>query len=376
MVEQQLKKEIQTIDSELQELTQQRSAIVREIGVLVAQNQKGLDDKFSGPLTSYNDIQKQIDDLAATIETIVGLESRRSSHEERLKTIRREQQDIESQLEPTYQEIGRIGFSLFRDHAVIDANFSALFQELSAFQDDIEKFESEESSATTRSETSNVFGKVFHKSRRVLLRSRISGKESRFTRLLEKAGESLSVTGFIEQIDDPGLNDAAGPFLIARDKLAELDSEYDNLQKNHDQIDKELESITKGRRSTRIRQELERKIASLQHSLTELVLDLGTEAIDYPHDLYSRELDKLKRLDEMVTEKNSRKGKIAAGLEVLRLENQIEASKKRETATIEEIESLNNRLSEIQSSIESLEEEKKKSAGRRGKLSDLIPDSE
>jgi len=300
-MEKKLRRQLQLTESAIESADSQLRDLYREIGLLVVQNQADADASLTPLLDRYTGIQSEIARNADEIELIAKIETRRLEITDRQKLIRTKQQEIIAEIQPVYEEIGQTGFTLFREHPLIDAGYSAIFQKLAQYYDEISRISSQQDQVRSGIESSNIFGKAVLQGKKLLLHSQKTGKQSRLPTLLIEAGQRLVATGFIAQIDDPKLNEVSEPLVVAQKRIAELDDEFETLSEETGRLDSEMEELTKGKRIAKAKQERETAISNLQSTLVEHVQEIGKIASGTADPLFETERTRVIGKQEVMT---------------------------------------------------------------------------
>ena len=321
---------------------EQRREIGNKLATLASDERPEGSQEYFASIASLNAQLAGVNGKLARMDSIL---ARQDEIESRIDELRRGSDQIETELAPVFEQIGSVAFRLFREHPLIDTTYSAAFEELARYQDEVRAVEREVEQLRASIEGNKGFvERVILQGRDILLRNRLSSKENRLPAVLRRTGAQLSSTDFVVQMDDPELNQVADQLIVARERQAALSSEIERLKDEHAELSKELDQLTGGRRLAKARSELDETGAEIQQELAKVYLSLGTFA-------ESRSIPAVAEQTEALH---------AAGAEVARLDallSRLEAGQ-RAQAVADERRRMESRLAAAEEQIAKLQHQK------------------
>ena len=342
-----------------------------ESGVLPAE------EPYRALLAREQDAAQQIDELTRTRDRIVEIGERTGSIEEQQQKLQKRRKEIGAELDPHYQTIGEQAYRVFRNNPLIDQEYADIFtpvldahEELRQLRGDLERAESEIAEKP-------FLEKMVLRGRIIVLRNRLSAKESQLERLYRDAGRQISATDFITTIGDPELDEAAAPFLDLMDEARRLDEESSALTDEAGRLEEELDSLGVERRPATRLSEISEAMQRAQSELDEIRAAIATAAkgseLVEQADAETKEL--LHRLEETEEAKQACEEKLERLDAAIRAErvagdiDQLDASIARKQSQIEaltrDINELETRKDELQGQLHEAEE-------KRGPVEDIL----
>jgi chromosome segregation ATPase len=202
-------------------------------------------------------------------------------------------------------------------------------------------------------------------------------RENHLERLFREAGKQISNTDFITTIGDPGLDEAAAPFLELMDESQRLEQEIKVLEEERSTLQSELETLGVARRPAGRLHEINDEIREAESQRAESLAAIarsaaGSELVSQLGDEIQEALEQVRTTEQQRETAQETLNRLDAALEAERLSgdvDQMESSIKRKRDQIQnltnDIEALEREKAGLQARIEEAER-------KRGSVEELL----
>ncbi len=315
---------------------------------------------------------EKIDANNKNIRRIEEIAARLAAIDEELQADKRGIRELEEGLGPVYEQVGTVAFRVYKENPFIDQEYVTVFSDMVNNQEEIRDAENELAEIEAGLEQKPFLERVVLKGKVLLLKSRRSSRESALPRLARRAGEQICAGNFIESVDDPALNEAAGPCLDVKSRVNEIEERDLALREEAETLTVELETLGAEKRYSRRVSEIRRENENLEQALADLFQKLG-EVYRGTLDGEPAEADRKKLLasirdaEKANDDREEHIQRLQAAIEVKRLNDEIgrmEGS----------IKSLQERIERQQAEIESIREKIGETEGLRAEQEELRGD--
>lgn len=276
-------------------------------------------------LDEYHTLKSAVENASSVLERMIHIDERQAAIRDQMKALQRERDGLTDGLEPVYERIGGIAFQLFRGNPMLDSRFSMVFSDLARYHDDVRKLDHEldRYSAAPEGDRRPLLERLGTGSRAFLLRNRRKVRENQLPGLLQRAGRDLAESGFIEQMDDEELTQAAEPILRKRERRDEIDRELEALRAESGELVSEFNGLSEGKRLARARKEREEEIDGLRTRLVSVLSSLGAVVAAEAPDSLTEQAQALHTCRERITHFDNLLTRLEAGREAQRLSSQV-----------------------------------------------------
>lgn len=366
------------VETRLTTLEQEVHRRLAEAGArLVAAGVLPQEEPYATSAERERSLGERVEELESTRERIVAIGERLaeivSAREEREKRRR----SIASEIEPHYATIGENAFRVFRDNPLVDQEYADIFTPVLDAHEEIKQLHGELARAEKEVAEKPFLEKMVLRGRMIVLRNRVAMKDNQRERLLKDAGRQIAATDFITTIGDPGLDEAAAPFLELHDEFRRVDQELASLDEERAALDRELEKLDVQRKPASRIGELDAELRELARQRDEARAAIataakGSEVVDR---LEAEDRDAFDAIERSESERDAARVKLerleaAIRVEKLqhehdRVEGQIDRKQKQIAALSSEIEELQREKSRIEGETAELE-------AKRGPVQELL----
>ena len=328
-------------------------------------------------LAQVQSLRGEIEQASDQVDRIKSLLDRQSAIKESEAELKKREKQAGADLGPVYEQIGETAFTIYKNNPFVDQEYVEIFSQLAKNQEDMRDAQRDAEQVEQELAQKSFLERMVLKGRLVLLKNRISSKESSFPRLYRKAGEEIAGSGFIESINDPNLTSVAQPYDEYRRKLEDLESELAQLEKELQLNQKELSELCEGSRPQKqineVLKTIEEKDAARAGHYRELgkaFMDTKPTQKDQPKEVAER----IKSINALQKENDAHAREIErlqAAMKVDQLESDIERMQASIRSHKKEIENYQTRIEELSSQIDDAEKEKAEAEKTRGELESL-----
>lgn len=277
-------------------------------------------------VTRYHAIRDRVEDASTALERMIAIDQRQTEIRDEMKELQKEQDQAFKGLEEVYEQIGSVAFRMFREHPLLDARYSAVFENLARYQDDMRRLDTEldRYSAEPASGAGSLFERLGTRSRRAILRNRRSVRENQLPRLLQDAGRRLMDTDFVERIDDEELNRVAAPVFAARENRNRLDERLTALREESGRLVEEFNDLSRGKKLPRARRDREGEIDTARSELNAVLSQLGAIAGAAPPESLEAAARSLRECEQRTEHFTELIHRLEAGAEARRISGEID----------------------------------------------------
>lgn len=360
-----------TLEQEVHRRLAEAGATLVDAGILPQE------EPYATAVERERALDERVRTLESTRERIVAIGERlaeiASAREEREKRRRA----IAAEIEPHYATIGENAFRVFRDNPLVDQEYADIFTPVLDAHEEIRQLHGELARAEKEVAEKPFLEKMVLRGRMIVLRNRVAMKDNQRERLLKDAGRQIAATDFITTIGDPGLDEAAAPFLELHDELRQVDQELASIDEERAALDRELEKLGVERKpATRIG-EIDAEIRELTGERDEVRVTIATAAkgSELVEKLGAGDRETFEAIERSQSERDAARAtleRIEAAIRVEKLQHehdrvagQIDRKQKQIASLSSEIEGLQQEKSRIEAETAELE-------AQRGPVADLI----
>lgn len=328
----------------LAETNQGIKRLQRELGTKVVRLKKADRPKDSESLfEEHKSLTETIGAAGDAIERMAAIDTRQHEIRDTMKKLREEHESLDKGLDPVFEQIGAVAFRLFKEHPLVDASYSSVFENLAKYYDGVRSIETELEQIGAGDDGTNrrFLEKIGLRSREFILRNRRSIKENQLPRLLTTAGQELAAGDFIESMEDEELNRVAQPLIDVRNRQSEIDSRLNDLSSESGRLVEEFNTVSGGRKLAPARRDRESQIDSARDRLAQVLLALGKLAENENIESLRTEIDAIRQEEARAAHFRSLLARLGAGREVIRVEREIDtlvARREKAAGQIRELE--------------------------------------
>lgn len=378
------KSEISARMRELDAETQRIDATIHnrqlEIGetLLDAEWESNPSSRVQNQLSTAQRLRHELDDLKITRNRLDEAQRRKDEIDKERKELNRRISKEMSEVEPHFEEIGRLAFDVYRNNPVVDSSaeeiFSPLLEKFNQIKNadrDVARLEDE------RKRGRNPVGQLVKGSKLVLERSRQQLRKSGMSSLYSAAGREVCTSGLIDRLDDPKLHEAGERFFEARRHIETAEAKLQELSQEEENLDMERTTLLNGKGVNERRAELMTMQRNREHELEHALKDLGRSyavAKSRPRVTpgVSETVEELEKLYEARKTLERKHKRLDAALGVVDLDQEREEKDTQIQRLQEERDRLDQRIEEIRQEIADEEERRKRLVKTRGKIEDLL----
>lgn len=319
-------------------------------------------------------ISARVDHASSAIERMMQIDERQDVIRRTMKELQGERDQLAKGLEPVYQQLGAVAFRIFREHPVVDAKYSDAFANLARYQDEVRAIdrELEQLNAGRESAAGTVFNRIARRGRNIMLQSKRSGREGRLPRLLQEAGRTLWETDFVAEMDDDELSQVAQPLQTVAERASAITDELQSLKDESGELLDEFNTLSRGQKLQRARQDREAEIATAREELNTVLLELGSAARAAAIPELADEIRALEHGTSRVERLTATLERLQAGLRAQILEQELAENARRSDETRAEIERLKTHLAELEEERGVHLAEQQQALERRGAENELF----
>ena len=324
----------------------------------------------------YQEATERAASASNAIERMIQIDDRQSDIRTNMKALQKERDELSKGLDSVYEQIGGVAFRLFREHPLVDKSYSAAFESLARYQDDIRSIEArlEQLNAADQGASRSALERIGMRGRGIFLRNRRTVRENQLPRLLQEAGRALTEGDFIERVSDPELNRVSEPIREVDRRRGEIDAELAELKEESGRLVAEFNTLTEGEKTTRAREQLQKEIDEAKTLLNSVLLSLGRAAEHDPTAALSQKLDTLATSESRRAHFDTLIERLQAGQRSQILSSELNENERRRETTSAEIGRLQARLADLEEEAERKRAEQRHLLEVRGDESELFDD--
>lgn len=324
-----------------------------EAGARIVRSESLPNEEPYATLTARDaELAARLQELRSAHDRIVAIGDRLGELGRQRDELEKRRKEIAGQLEPHYRTIGENAFRVFRDNPLVDQEYADIFTPVLDAHEELKQAREELSRAEAELAEKAFLEKMVLRGRIIVLRNRLTVRESQLERLYRDAGRQIAGTEFITTIGDPGLDEAAAPFLDLMDESRRLDQEMASLDAERESLQEELSGLGVERRPGSRIGELDRQIEEAEQerrqSLAEIATAVkGSDLAESLDEEVRAALEKVSQIESELDSTRQRLERLDAAIEAERLNGEIDqldqsiARKRAQIATLtEEIEEL------------------------------------
>lgn len=355
----------------IQDLLAEAGRMLVESGHLPAE------EPYSSLLEADRRQIERIGTLRSTHERIVAIGERLAEIAKARAELEHRGRELGAELEPHYRTIGENAFRVFRDNPLIDQEYADIFTPVLDAAEEIKQSRSELARAEAELSEKPFLEKMVLRGRIIVLRNRLSLRESALERLYKDAGRQIAGTDFITTIGDPGLDEAAAPFLDLMDESRRIEQEMAVLDEERASLRSELSGLGVERRPAARISELDHEIEQAESTRRESLIQIATAVAgsDLAQEVGGEAADRFEEIAQARRREEAARDRLAridAALEAERLSgdrDQVDASMKRKR---DQIESITGDINELERKKADLARRIEAAEARRGPVEDLL----
>ncbi|MFP4114598.1 MAG: hypothetical protein ACLFUA_09510 [Spirochaetales bacterium] len=335
------------------------------------------EEPYATLLARNDELSARIAERRATHDRIVAIGERLQEISSARSELQKRHKEIGAELDPHYRTIGENAFRVFRDNPLVDQEYAEIFTPLLDAHEELKQIRADLDTVESQVSEKPFLEKMVLRGRLIVLRNRLSMRETQLERLHREAGKQISATAFMTTIGDPELDRTAGPFLDLMDESQRLEHEIAALDDERSALENELEKLGVGKRpATRLR-EIDEQIADSERERADALAAIARSAAgsDLVSEMSSDVQDALAVVAEAEREREETRARLErldAALEAERLAgdvDQIETSIARKRS---QIETLQKEIAELESRKDGLQARVHDAEQKRGSVENLL----
>ena len=334
------------------------------------------DEPFASLLAHDAEIVSRLRELRATRGRIASAGERLADIKTKTDRLDARRKEISSELEPHYQTIGENAFRVFHDNPLVDQEYADIFTPVLEAHEEIKQTRSEIERGEADLVEKPFLEKMVVRGRIIVLRNRLSLRESQITRLYREAGRQITATDFITTIGDPGLEAAAAPFLGLTDEWRRIDDELRAYEKERESLHRELMTLGVERRAAGRIAEIDEAINAAESTRKDSLTAIATAAresgrTDELGEEFKERLEAVAATEARRSEVEERVERLEAAIQVERMHAEIELIDSTIARKRSQIEKLTEDIAGLERDKESLAGMAVEAEARRGPVDDL-----
>ncbi len=264
--------DLSSLAKKLEQQLAEAGAALLESGILPNE------EPYATLISEEEQASARMHEMQAKRERIVAIGERLTEIESKIDELQKRRNEISGELAPHYQTIGENAFRVYRDNPLIDQEYADIFTPVLNAAEEIRGTRSELEQAESEVAEKPFLEKMVLRGRIIVLRNRLALRENQIERLHREAGRQISATDFITTIGDPGLDEAAEPFLDLMTELQRLEREIADLEDERTSLSDELSSLGVERRPATRLSELNEQMAGARARQERFQAELATAA--------------------------------------------------------------------------------------------------
>ncbi len=380
MNESELTTKIRELDAAMEEVDTTIQDRQREIGerLLDAQWEQNPSSRVQNHLTNAQRLRHELDDLKITRNRLDEAQRRKGEIEKEKKELNRRITKSMSNVEPHFEEIGRLAFDVYRTNPVVDSSAEEIFGPLLNKFNEIKTADRDVARlADERKRGRNPMGQLVSGGRLLYERGKLQLRKTNISGLYTSAGRQVCTSGLIDRLDDPRLEQAAAHYFEARRHMETAEAKQQELAKEEENLELERMTLLDGKGVNERRAELMTMLRKREHGLEEALRDLGRSYVvakSRPHvePEVGHLVDQLQEFYEQRKEYERKRKRVDAALRILDIDTERDAKESSIEKLRQEREQIDRRIEEIQEELSQEEERRKRLMKARGKTDDLL----
>lgn len=373
---------------ELEKRITERQSVIRSLRDSVASENRGigtaileappqdLKAELSDMRSRILGIQETAAGYSALIERIHQITARRAEIQEEKNTRQAEIRTIEKDNENFYESIGEAAYEAAQQDPTRARDFQQLFDEMQTAREEIESLRNQVEEAEEELTKKRFFDKVVVRGRLALLRGKLANKEGSLPRLFFRLGQRVAESSFASDVESNDLDEALEPYKKTSRRAQELNDEIQALQNEARGLETELEEAGAGKKPGRRISELEQLTQDCERERKTLLEQLGEQvrATVPEASLPEAAADAASRISELETQieaENAHIARLQAGIEALRIMEEIGQVERDVADKNEAIKELKASVSELKKRKTELESMRDEALQRRGPEDEL-----
>jgi len=282
-------------------------------------------DASLGPIREKErEVSDQVRAVEASRARIGQIEDQLLVTKERSTEIQTEIRRLSENVDPIYQEIGRIAFDLYRGNPLVDQEYANIFSPLVEVNSELSGIDAALVDQQAILEAKPFLEKMVIRGKIALLKNRRVTREGSLRRLIRGAGKEIMETAFVDEIGDPKLTAAAEPYRERLKIARERENDFASINEERSALNEELEKLGATKRPGRKRGELEDDLLTLTKARNAIRVELAQAARKTPsaelppkcRTLFAKAAKIERRLEELAVMSD----RVQAAVDVERLE--------------------------------------------------------
>ena len=294
-----------------------------------------LEKPAQSPGTDLAQIREREREVTEQVRAVEAARARIGEIQDRLLAAKEQGSEIQSEIrrlsenmDPIYEEIGRLAFEVYRGNPLVDQEYADIFSALVEVNSELSGIEAAIGDQEALLEAKPFLEKMVIRGRIALLKNRRVTREGSFRRLVRSAGRDIMGTAFVDEIGDPKLTAAAEPYRDRLKTARERESDFDAVNEERHALNEELEKLGATKRPHKKREELESDLLTLTQTRNAIRVELASAVRQVPKDelptkcrsLFGKAAKIEQRLDELAVLSD----RVQAALDVEQLEHDVE----------------------------------------------------
>ena len=365
------------IRSELSFLEERLRAQLAAAGQAIVESDRVVADAPPDPLIAADaQLRARLQELHDIRDRVVEIGNRLAEIKQADDELDKRRKELGAQLEPHYQAIGENAFRVYRSNPLVDQEYADIFTPVQEAHEEIRQTKGELEQAESELEDKPFLEKMVVRGRIIVLRNRLSLRESQIARIYRDAGKQIAATDFITTIGDPELEKAAAPFLEMMDESHRLEDESAALEVERETLQDELRTLGVERRAATRLSEIDDLIQAAEAERKESLIAIANavrETSDADFGDEARvELETVGAIERDRHEARERLERVEAAIQIERMRGEadhVETTIGRKRSQIEKLQADIDELERQKASLEGMIAEAEK---RRGPQDDLL----
>ena len=274
------------------------------------------------------EVTEQIRAVEVARDRIGVIQDRLLAVKEQTSEIQSEIRRLSENMDPIYEEIGRLAFEVYRGNPLVDQEYADIFSALVEVNSELSGIETSIADQEALLGAKPFLEKMVIRGRIALLKNRRVTRDGSFRRLVRSAGRDIMGTAFVDEIGDPKLTAAAEPYRDRLKTARQRESDFETVNEERHTLNEELEKLGATKRPHKKREELEEDLLTLTQTRNAIRVELARAVRQVPKDELPTKCRSLfagaGKIEKKIEELTVISDRVQAALEVEQLEHDTE----------------------------------------------------
>lgn len=373
------KKKISALQSINKAEESQLAINIKYLGGLLAEKEVSLsgdqiEDDLQGKIITVNkeikSLHSQLKDIEELQEAIADMDKGIKENDAIIKD--REKSNIES-----YEQIGLVGFHVFKDQLRTRGEYAYLFEPLLKHEDEMSTINDSLTDIKQKKDKS-IFSAIFDAGKGALLSGSKMFKEMRVSKYYKEVGKNICQSELLEVIDDENFIAVIRPYLDNLQAIKASKLQNEDLLTQRGEIRKKLNLLVEGDQPRHRIDGLNKRKKLAEKESLELSTKLGNMFLEHPLEIADEEINALigeiNSRRRIIKENSEFVTRLEAAVSILQHEKDIKTMNSQVKKFEKEIEMAKKKMADLKSGIKQGQKEIKILEELKGDITDIFPD--